>query len=307
MDFDTILFFFKLDNKMCVKKDDFKVPTFFNEDLFHLVGESRRPPYRWFLIGPQRSGTTIHIDPLATSAWNTLISGKKRWVLFPPYIPKRIVKGKSVIKKGEDDEAIHYFMYILPRIKQMAIKYQNDNTVQGYHNFRCYEFTQEAGETVYIPNGWWHAVLNLTDTVGITQNFCSQNNFDEVWLKTRVGRKKMAWKWLCQLENKSSHLATRAKKMNQRDQFVMKYHPNEVKRREQEEKQKKEGKQRKKKKSKRNELCQSQIGYKQHENRFQNHILSNPSSIIPSSHSNESNDSDKNMKRRRLVSPSVSP
>lgn len=38
---------------------DFKVPSYFPEDIFELVGDRRRPPHRWFLIGPARSGKDI--------------------------------------------------------------------------------------------------------------------------------------------------------------------------------------------------------------------------------------------------------
>lgn len=274
--------------------DDFIVPQHFDEDLFHLVGESRRPPYRWFLVGPERSGTTIHIDPLATSAWNTLIYGKKRWVLFPPYIPKRIVKGTDLIRKGEDDEAIHYFMYILPRIKQKAASqssWKDSNNTCGsrnpYQNFRCYEFTQNAGETVFIPNGWWHAVLNLTHTIGITQNFCSHRNFDEVWKKSRGGRKKMAWKWLCRLDNDYPHLAHRARQLNDQDRFVMKYDPVEVQKRDLERKVAKAQKKEKKNSKK---------------NYSSRHVKDGDNVCSYGSDSSEIQN-----KRRRIVSPSISP
>lgn len=127
---------------------------------------------------PERSGTCIHFDPLGTSAWNTLVVGTKRWVLFPPHVPRSVVKGKGLIRKNEDDEAIHYFLFILPRIKKRAAeiaaavslaantdieKNKNksitcNNLTQKdqirYANFECYEFTQHEGETVYIPTGW---------------------------------------------------------------------------------------------------------------------------------------------------------
>ena len=97
---------------------DFTPPPYFQDDLFHLVGEDKRPPYRWIAIGPERSGSSLHIDPLATSAWNTLLYGVKRWVMFPPTAPKALVKGDHLKLKGEDNEAVTYFVRILPRIKE---------------------------------------------------------------------------------------------------------------------------------------------------------------------------------------------
>ncbi len=68
---------------------DYNVPKFFEEDFFDFM-QTRRPPFRWFLIGPKRSGTEVHQDPNGTSAWNTSLAGHKLWVLMSPYVEKTL-------------------------------------------------------------------------------------------------------------------------------------------------------------------------------------------------------------------------
>ena len=102
-----------------VMMKDYEVPKFFKSNLFAVLKEDDMPPHRWFLIGPKRSGSEIHQDPLNTSAWNASVMGHKRWILIAPGpgINKRMVRGRELISKDEDDEAIHYFDFIFPRVK----------------------------------------------------------------------------------------------------------------------------------------------------------------------------------------------
>lgn len=141
-------------------------------------------------MGPERSGTTIHIDPLDTSAWNTSIHGYKRWVLFPERIPKFIAKGKAFRGPKYEDEAINYFTEVLPKIIES----------EGRERLGIIEFIQGPGETVFVPGAWWHAVMNLTDTVAVTQNVMTHYNFDRVWRSIRCERRKFAKRFLLNLK-----------------------------------------------------------------------------------------------------------
>ena len=189
-------------------RHDYEVPKYFKQNLWDEMPKDKDPPHSWFLIGPQRSGTTVHIDPLGTSAWNTLLQGRKRWFVIEPKAPKKIVEGIEFLKRDEDDEAIMYFTHTVPLIRR---KYEKQ--------FEMFEIIQHPGETIFLPGGWWHAVLNLDDTVAVTHNYVNEVNFDKVWRKTRKGRLDVSRVWLSRIGMKYPHLVVRAKALDKEDGF----------------------------------------------------------------------------------------
>ena len=66
------------------------------------------------MLGPARSGSGLHIDPLATGAWNALLAGRKRWALFPPGAPRALVAPRE---PGLEREAASWFAKVYPRAR----------------------------------------------------------------------------------------------------------------------------------------------------------------------------------------------
>ncbi len=151
-------------------------------DLFSLLGKGKRPDHRWIIIGPKRSGSSFHIDPNATHAWNAPIRGRKRWIFYPPGVnPPGVYPSPS----GDD--------VIMPiSLGEWFLTHWNDHVKQRSHpdpSKRPLECTVHPGEILFVPHGWWHCVLNLDDgmSIALTQNYVSASNLPDVlrFLKTK--------------------------------------------------------------------------------------------------------------------------
>ncbi|KAJ6778572.1 ARGININE DEMETHYLASE AND LYSYL-HYDROXYLASE JMJD [Salix koriyanagi] len=152
----------KFAEKVPVLDSEYEVPLYFREDLFSVLG-NERPDYRWVIIGPAGSGSSFHIDPNSTSAWNAVIKGSKKWVLFPPdVIPPGVYPSPDGAEVACPVSIIEWFMNFYGATKNLKR--------------RPIECICKAGEVIFVPNGWWHLVINLEESIAITQNYVSRRN-----------------------------------------------------------------------------------------------------------------------------------
>ena len=77
----------------------------------------------------------MHVD-----AWNLLVYGQKRWFLAPPF-------------QG---------VYSSTPIMEWLASYEQEGS-------GILECTQEAGDILYVPKYWSHAVLNTQECIGFAR------------------------------------------------------------------------------------------------------------------------------------------
>jgi hypothetical protein len=144
---------------------DYEPPKCFQEDLFTVLGD-QRPDHRWLIIGPERSGSTFHKDPNATSAWNAVVRGSKYWIMFPP----------SVTPPGVHVSADQSEVTSPLSIAEWLLTFH----AEARRTPGCLEGICHEGEVLHVPSGWWHLVVNSEPAIAITQNFVPRSHVQSV-------------------------------------------------------------------------------------------------------------------------------
>jgi hypothetical protein len=107
-------------------------------------------PARGLFISERGARTGLHVDPWGSDAVLCQLYGRKTWRMYSPDQAPLLTAGDAVA----DLDAIDADRF--PRAGEACPT--------------C-EFVLEAGETVYVPHGWYHAVRSDTDCISLTWNF----------------------------------------------------------------------------------------------------------------------------------------
>lgn len=143
-------------------------PECFGHDLFSVLGDAR-PDCRWLILGPARSGSTFHKDPNATSAWNAVLTGSKYWLMFPSGGSHAPPPGIILSDDHSEITAPLSIAEYLLTFHELA------RNTPGAREGICY-----AGEVLHVPSGWFHLVLNLDESLALTQNFVPEARVADV-------------------------------------------------------------------------------------------------------------------------------
>ncbi|EGW34213.1 uncharacterized protein SPAPADRAFT_134196 [Spathaspora passalidarum NRRL Y-27907] len=143
-------------------RKEYTPPAIFQQDLFTVFTKEEqftcRPDHAWLIMGSARSGSTFHKDPNYTCAWNVAITGRKLWIMLPPHITPPGVSTDD--EESEVTSPVGIAEWVLSGFFNDSLKIAE-----------CVIGVTFPGECMYVPSGWWHSVINIDDSIAITQNF----------------------------------------------------------------------------------------------------------------------------------------
>lgn len=175
---------------------EYSIPRcFVHDQMSCITGTTLRPlPPAWLLVGASRSGTPLHDHPY-TAAWNTLVSGCKLWAIMPPD-----TSCDSLLVDVELSAAEFFLRYSGKHCASNAtsLKPEGSKEDSGHSSELppgCVIIVQRPGETVFLPPGWWHVVLNVETSTAISHNLALYRDFQRLWPSMLEDDEKFALGW----------------------------------------------------------------------------------------------------------------
>eukprot|EP01061_Rhynchopus_euleeides_P028927 TRINITY_DN4720_c0_g3_i1.p1 TRINITY_DN4720_c0_g3~~TRINITY_DN4720_c0_g3_i1.p1 ORF type:complete len:281 (+),score=100.06 TRINITY_DN4720_c0_g3_i1:126-968(+) len=119
--------------------------------------------FTWVYAGTKATGSKTHIDILNSSAWLTLLSGSKKWLLV----------------HGEDHDKAKEAAGGVPNLFSLfAAPEGSGSGAEGgpWGGVRLFEYDQKPGTAVFVPSKCLHAVFNTENSTSLTHNFVDETN-----------------------------------------------------------------------------------------------------------------------------------
>ena len=164
-------------------RSEFTIPSPFMKDTMACItGSQYRPlPPAWLLVGSMRSGTSIHNHPL-TVAWNALLCGCKIWCLFEEDVEVEVLL--LDLEEDYDLSALDWFMSwsgsSAAKEESSSSEKRPSSSLPFLPSFAKL-IIQKPGETVYVPTGFYHVVLNVEPSTALSHSLSLERDFDRVW------------------------------------------------------------------------------------------------------------------------------
>jgi hypothetical protein len=110
--------------------------------------------------------TRLHVDPWASDACLCQVTGSKRFIMYPAQARDLLTAGNATVDLDNPDERR------FPRWRDATA---------------VLDEVLHPGDAIYIPAGWFHTAIALSDSVSITWNFVHRTNEDRFVSYLRSG------------------------------------------------------------------------------------------------------------------------
>ena len=127
--------------------EDYNHPPFITQFFDEAVHEKFS---RYFLVGASMSGINYHSH---TDAYNGLVHGRKRWFVYD--------HAKMRDPPFRSHGTLRWMREVLPTLPP---------------DQRPLQCMQQAGDLIYVPQGYWHGTINLGETIGVSGQFVRNTN-----------------------------------------------------------------------------------------------------------------------------------